>query len=166
MCVCVASILNHTHQLSSWQKHQESSSQAIAYIWPAQACTHNTAHNNVDWVKSYAAAQTFEIACMLSRFVWWFKPTSVGREHTEEREKISSWIQTIPELSQCQRELNEILELTSAVKNFQWVIWIWVQWALFWSALWRVHLSSSHHTSYLSMRDIHGQDYTHTNDIF
>lgn len=37
-------IFNGTHhQQSSWQKHLGSSSQANAYIWPAQACTHNTA---------------------------------------------------------------------------------------------------------------------------
>lgn len=113
MCVCVAAILNHTHRRSSWQKHQESSSQAIACIWPARACTHNTAHNNVDWVQSYAAAQTYEIACLLLRFVWWFIPTSVGREHTEERENFSLWIQTIPELSRRQMEWNFGLYLHS-----------------------------------------------------
>lgn len=45
--MCMASILNETHQRSSWQKHQGSSSQAIAYIWLARAYTRNTAQDNI-----------------------------------------------------------------------------------------------------------------------
>lgn len=88
-----------THPQSSWQKHLESSSQASAYIWLAQACTHNTADTTVkiqfylDQHLKYlnqhiCESHTTEYPFF---FLLLIKLTSVGREHTaEERKKITS----------------------------------------------------------------------------